>query len=96
MAHLLWSLESSGILQMNPEPAWIFALLSRSDKTAGGAGDCRNPGTPNGGVVHVLISSETTEHRLPQQTNQSMAAILAGAHVGECLACHRAQPERVV
>jgi hypothetical protein len=34
MAHLLWSLESSGILQMNPEPAWIFALLSRSNKTA--------------------------------------------------------------
>jgi hypothetical protein len=48
------------------------------------------------GVVHVLISSEATKHRLPQQTDQCMAAVLAGARIGEHLARHRAQPERVV
>jgi hypothetical protein len=29
------------------------------------------------GVVHVLISGETIKHRLPQQTDQRMAAVLA-------------------
>jgi hypothetical protein len=48
------------------------------------------------GVVHVLISSEATKHRLTQQTDQCMVAVLARARVGECLACHRAQPKRVV
>ena len=48
------------------------------------------------GVVHVLISSKTTEHRLPQQTDQRMAAVLAGARIGERLARHRAQPECVI
>ena len=48
------------------------------------------------GVVHVLISSETTKHRLPQQTDQRVAAVLACARIGEYLTRHRAQPERVV
>ena len=48
------------------------------------------------GVVHVLVSGKTTEHRLPQQTDQRMAAVLAGARIGERLARHRAQPECVV
>ena len=48
------------------------------------------------GVVHVLISSETTKHRLPQQPDQRMAAVLACARIGEHLTRHRAQPERVV
>jgi hypothetical protein len=38
------------------------------------------------GVVHVLISSETTKHRLPQQTDQRMASIPAGARIGKGLA----------
>ena len=38
----------------------------------------------------------TGEARLPEQTNQRMAAILARACVGERLARHRAQPDCVV
>ena len=48
------------------------------------------------GVVHVLISGKPTKHRLPQHPDQSMAAVLAGARVGEHLARHRGQPECVV
>ena len=48
------------------------------------------------GVVHILVSGKTTKHRLPQQTDQCMAAVLAGARVGEQLARHRGQPECVV
>ena len=48
------------------------------------------------GVVHVLISSETTKHRLPQQTDQRMATVLAGARIGEYLDCHLGQAERVI
>jgi hypothetical protein len=47
------------------------------------------------GVVHVLIS-ETTKYRLPQQSDERMAAVPAGARVSEYLARHRAQPECVV
>jgi len=47
-------------------------------------------------VVHVLISGEMTEHRLTQQTDQRVAAVLARARVGECLARRLAQPECVV
>ena len=35
------------------------------------------------GVVHVLISSKAAEHRLPQQTDQRMAAIPAGSRISE-------------
>lgn len=48
------------------------------------------------GIVYVLVASETTKHRLPQQTDQCMAAVLAGARIGQGLARHRAQPECVV
>ena len=41
-------------------------------------------------VVHILITSKTAEHRLPQQTDQRMAAVLPGARIGERLARHRA------
>src|SRR5271168_1193678 len=41
-------------------------------------------------VVHILISSKAAEHRLPQQTDQRMAAVLPGARIGEHLARHRA------
>jgi hypothetical protein len=54
MAHLLWSLESSGILQMNPEPAWIFALLSRSNKTARRRGRLPWVGLSNSGFGTVF------------------------------------------
>jgi hypothetical protein len=39
-------------------------------------------------VIHVLISSETTKHRLPQQTYQRMAA---GARIGESFDRHLGQ-----
>ena len=48
------------------------------------------------GVVHVLVASETTKHRLPQQTDQRMVTVLAGARIGERLAGHRGQSECVV
>jgi hypothetical protein len=48
------------------------------------------------GVVHIFISGEPTEHRLPQHPDQIMAAILAGASVSEHLARHRGQTECVV
>ena len=48
------------------------------------------------GVVHVFVSGEPTEYRLPQHPDQVMAAVLAGARVREQLTRHRGQPERVV
>jgi hypothetical protein len=48
------------------------------------------------GVVNIFIPSEPTEHRLSQQTDESMPAVLAGARVGEHLAHHRAEAERIV
>ena len=48
------------------------------------------------GVVHVLVSGKPPEHGLPQHPDQSMPAVLAGACVGERLARHGAQAERVV
>src|SRR5262249_23344332 len=48
------------------------------------------------GVVHVLISSKAAEHRLPQQTDQRMAAVPAGSRISECLARHLGQAECVV
>ena len=47
-------------------------------------------------IVHVLISSEAAEHRPPQQTDQRMASVLAGARIGEHLARHRSQTKHVV
>jgi hypothetical protein len=48
------------------------------------------------GVVHILVSGKATKYRLPQQTHQSMAAILARAGIGKNLARHRRQAECVV
>ena len=48
------------------------------------------------GVVHVLITSQAAEHRLTEQPCQCVPTILAGARVGERLACHRGQSECVV
>jgi ligand-binding sensor protein len=38
------------------------------------------------GVIDVLVSGKPTEHRLPQHTDKSVPAVLAGACVGEPLA----------
>jgi len=48
------------------------------------------------GVVHILVSSEASEHRLSQQADESMPAVLAGARVGEHLARRCCKAERVV
>ena len=48
------------------------------------------------GVIDILVSGKTTEYRLPQQTNQRVAAVLARACIGEHLARHYAQPKSVV
>ena len=48
------------------------------------------------GVIDILVSGKTTEYRLPQQTNQRVAAVLARACIGEHLARHHAQPKSVV
>ena len=48
------------------------------------------------GVVYVLISRKPREHGLPQQPDQGMATILAGAGVSERAACHGAEAEGVV
>jgi hypothetical protein len=48
------------------------------------------------GVVHILLSGKPPEHGLPQHADQRITAVLAGASVGENLACHRAEAERVV
>src|SRR6516164_7272439 len=48
------------------------------------------------GIVYVLVSGKPTEHGLPQQTDQRMAAVLASARIGEHLPRQRGQPERIV
>src|SRR5262245_1223948 len=42
------------------------------------------------------VICKATEHRLPQQTNQRVAAVLARACIGEHLARRHAQPKSVV
>jgi hypothetical protein len=42
------------------------------------------------------VSGEATENRLTQQTDKRMAAVLAGARVGEYIAGHRGKAERGV
>ena len=48
------------------------------------------------GVVDILVSGKPPEHRLPQQPDQRMAAIPAGACVGEHVARDRAETESIV
>jgi hypothetical protein len=48
------------------------------------------------GVVHVIISGKSPEYRLPQQPDQSMAAVPAGPRIGEHVPGHCAQTEGVV
>lgn len=48
------------------------------------------------GVIYILVSSEAPEHGLPQQADQCMTAVLAGARVGECFSRYCTQSQRVV
>src|SRR5690242_10697125 len=48
------------------------------------------------GVVDVFAPRKPAEHGLPQQPDQCMAAVVAGACVGELLARHRAEAEGIV
>ena len=48
------------------------------------------------GVVHVFVSGKPPEHGLPQQPDQCMATVPAGACVSERAARHRAEAEGVV
>ena len=48
------------------------------------------------GVVDVLVSGKPPEDRLPQQPDQRMTAVLAGACVGEHVACYGAETENIV
>ena len=48
------------------------------------------------GIVHILVASETAEHRLPQQADRRMATVLAGPRIGEHVACRRGQSKCVV
>ena len=48
------------------------------------------------GVVHVFVARKPTEHGLSQQTHERMAAVLAGACVGEDVSRDCAEAEGVV
>ena len=48
------------------------------------------------GVVHILVAGEPPEHRLPQQTDQEMLSVLAGARLRQSLATACGQSEHVV
>lgn len=48
------------------------------------------------GVIHVLISCQSTEHGLPQHADKRVPSILPSARVGEHVASHRGETQRVV
>ena len=48
------------------------------------------------GVVHVFVFGKPPEDGLPQQPDQRMTAILAGAYVGELVARYGAETEDIV
>jgi hypothetical protein len=45
--------------------------------------------------LDIFVSGKPSEHRLPQQTDQSVTAVPASACVGEHVARHRAENEGV-
>ena len=47
-------------------------------------------------VVDILVAGKPAEHRLPEQANQRMTAILTSAGIGERLARHYRQAKDVV
>ena len=48
------------------------------------------------GIVHILVSGEAAENRLPQHADQRMTTVLAGACVGEQFAGRFAQAECII
>jgi hypothetical protein len=47
-------------------------------------------------VVRILIAGEPSEYRLPQQADQSVAAVLARARIGKRVAAGVRQAQRVI
>jgi len=48
------------------------------------------------GVVHVLVARQPPEYRLPQQSDQEVASVLAGACLGQSLAAACGQGKNLV
>jgi len=48
------------------------------------------------GIVHVLVAGQPPEHRLAQQADQQVSAILAGARIGERIGSRVGQAQRVI
>ena len=48
------------------------------------------------GVIDIFVAGKPPEHRLPQQPDQRMAAIPAGARIRQQVTRHRAETEGVV
>ena len=48
------------------------------------------------GVVHILVSGQPSEHRLPELPVKPMDRVLAASRVAQCCCCQIGQPERVI
>src|SRR6476469_2613928 len=48
------------------------------------------------GVVHILVTSQPAEYRLPQQPDQQVASVPAGTYLSQSLAAACGQCEYVV
>jgi hypothetical protein len=48
------------------------------------------------GIVDVFVSGDAAKHRLPKLSLQGMAAVLAGADIGEHLSRERGQAKGIV
>jgi hypothetical protein len=48
------------------------------------------------GVVHLLVSRETAENGLPQHSDKSMPAVLAGSRIRELFSSHPAEANCVI
>ena len=48
------------------------------------------------GVVHVLIASQTAEHRFPKKSHQEMSGVLAAPRLRQNLAAQFGQSKRVM
>jgi hypothetical protein len=48
------------------------------------------------GVIDIIVSGKSSKHRLPQQADERMVAVPAGARIGKHITCHGAETEGVV
>lgn len=48
------------------------------------------------GVADIFTTSQSSKHRLPQQVNESMAAIPPGVGIGKPITSHCAETEGIV